>query len=97
MGYREEGGKVSYQYVYGNSGSPIPGSKLIRSYCQSCGEPIRVPYPEPNQPIGTGPCIKCRANFHQGCGKSSGDTHTLKYGDPSPFEENAIRDMEDNI
>lgn len=27
---------------YGRPGDPIPGSQLLRSYCRSCAEPIRV-------------------------------------------------------
>jgi len=28
---------------YGEVGSAIPGSKLVRGYCAECGTPIRVP------------------------------------------------------
>ena len=28
--------------VYGKAGTPIPGSRMCRWYCWSCGEPIRV-------------------------------------------------------
>ena len=82
-------------YPYGQPGTPIRGSRLIRSYCEGCGEPIRVePITEENPKLSYGPCTRCRANLHPGCGKPSGDAHTVDNGDPSPWEENAIRAME---
>ena len=39
--------------TYGKLGSKIPGSKLFRGYCTTCGEPIR------NRDGVLGLCSKC--------------------------------------
>ena len=35
-------------------GKTIPGSSLVRDFCQSCGEPIRVVY------VGSNQCLDCK-------------------------------------
>ena len=49
--------------TYGQIGSPIPGSRLVRDYCATCGEPIRV-----TSCGGEHICSSCRAGWHPGYG-----------------------------
>lgn len=72
---------------YGEIGSVIPGSRLLRDYCVVCGEPIRVYL------LGGNECKEC-AGVHY-------DVPPELLGDPSahnnsnPWQENAIRALED--
>jgi len=50
-------------------GDSIPGSALYRSFCISCGEPIRVVLEDVNRDIS---CNYCRANQHPGYGSPEG-------------------------
>lgn len=50
---------------YGSVGSKIPGSCLYRSYCDTCGEPIRVTEAYMDC---FGNCSHCRSNEHPGYG-----------------------------
>jgi len=72
---------------FGRPGSPIPGSRYVRWYCQSCGEPMRVtrdPWP-PTYLI-------CEV-----CGDRHGYVPERKAGpidDVGGYQANAIRAME---
>ncbi len=44
---------------YGKPGSPVAGSHLVRAYCQSCGEPIRVTGPLNPKTKSGGRCVAC--------------------------------------
>lgn len=49
--------KKNSQYC-GNVGSPIEGSKLVRDYCDGCGEAMRVAFL--NIPAYCTDCTDCR-------------------------------------
>lgn len=68
-------------------GDRIPGSALYRSFCISCGEPIRVVLEDVNRDIS---CNYCRANQHPGYGSPEGGGE-----DESPWQQKVIREMEE--
>jgi len=66
---------------YGERGSPIEGSWLLRGYCQFCGEPMRV------EALG-GEREIC-------CGKSLPHPNAATTDPDDPWGQNAIRELED--
>jgi len=79
-------------------GSPIDGSKLVRAYCPYCGEPMRVTIETwHSYNIGKKDLPSCSDCNRPpiGAGHPGGDAYTI--GDsPGPWQENAIRLLEDN-
>lgn len=79
---------LAHQTKYGKFGSRIPNSELVRSYCGTCGDPMRVTKEESSEPV----CGRCVANRHPGWNScSSGGDVT----EPSPSLENAVGALED--
>ena len=70
-------------------GSPIPGSRFLRDYCVSCGEPIRVIrlYDDNGAPLSH----ECNQ-----CGHRPPPGHYGPTDDTSPAWDNAVRALEDN-
>ena len=80
-------------------GDPIPGSRLVRDFCAKCKEPIRVNesdlfFDENGKLITTidnpNYCQDCKPRPLHGCNKE-----VIYKDDPSPWEENNIRILED--
>jgi hypothetical protein len=67
-------------------GDPIPGSIFFRSFCDTCGEPIRV---SKERAMIDQKCSTCRAAEHPGYNVGDG------MREPSPWSENAVRHLED--
>lgn len=83
-------------------GDPIPGSLLVRDFCKGCGEPIRVNESDLTAGFFTEEgklvTIVDKANFCEKCRphKLAGHNKEVLYqDDPSPWEENNIRILED--
>lgn len=74
---------VKHLPVYGYPDTRIPGSKLVREYCRTCGDPIRAGLDLPK-------CSHCRVAEHPGQGS------VLHSGaDSNPWNENTVGGMED--
>jgi len=71
------------------TGSPIPGSRFLRAYCDRCNEPMRVTSHVINlrMPIF---CEKCEPSIPPNRAATKDD-------DPGPWGENAIRALEDGV
>jgi hypothetical protein len=80
---------------WGIPGTPIPDSRFFRAYCPACAEPMRVSPDDLELDKRTGfympeaSCSTCRVPVGQGGSENVYDD------DPSPWEENNIRHLED--
>lgn len=72
---------------WGQPGSDIPGSVLVRAYCACCGSPIRVACFDEHKSEYCGDCQGRRPPIGGGGGGSHLDS-------PTGYQENAIRQME---
>lgn len=67
-------------------GERIAGSRFVRDFCASCGCPIRVVVADGDQV-----CLDCDPDHHAG----GGHYGPVYMDDPSPWDENNVRHLED--
>jgi hypothetical protein len=80
-------------HEYGITGSPITGSRLVRAYCSTCGEPIRAEVTHNGYVVQpwTRVCSTCRAARHPGYNGNG-----VRADEDSPTWHNVVRCLEDS-